>query len=581
MAHLHKKMKKGRPYYYIREIQRVNGKPKVISQIYVGSIENIAKLVQQGTDLKRPIKTRTEEFGSLFVAHALEQEIGTIGLVDAIVPRGRKEEGPTVGEYFFYAWANRMIEPKSKRALEQWYKKTAVQQIRPVETHELTSIRYWKKWNKVSERDIETIGRRFFERIWAIQKLPPECILFDTTNTYTYMDSGTPSELCQRGKSKDNKHHLRQVGLGLLVDRETEIPLFYKIYPGNNHDSKFFHNTIDEMFGVLCEFNQTKQKLTVVFDKGMNSDENIGFIDDHTRVHFITTYSPYFVEDIATTDLKYFTLLDTEKNRQLADAGAEEDRQLAYRTTRELWGKERSVIVTYTPRSYRKRMLKLNVKLETVRENLLEFRRKHREHQAHWRDRDAILRRYERLCERLHIGSQYYQIEFGDGRKAPDMTFRKNLYEVEKSARLFGRNIIVTDNRDWTTDEIVQRSTDRERVERAFRTSKDSRHVTLRPFFHWTDSKIRCQLLTCVIALTMSRLLERRVKDAGIKSELGSNSSRSIIEEMRSLNSVLNFYPSQRNAERIIEDPTKLQSEVLRLLGWRVAHGGVLQPLAG
>jgi hypothetical protein len=46
MAHLHKKMKKGRPYYYIREFARVGGKPKVVSQIYLGSLERLAELAK-------------------------------------------------------------------------------------------------------------------------------------------------------------------------------------------------------------------------------------------------------------------------------------------------------------------------------------------------------------------------------------------------------------------------------------------------------------------------------------------------------------------------------------------------------
>jgi hypothetical protein len=41
MAHLHKKVKKGRPYYYIREIQRVDGKPKVVSQGVVPSVVEV------------------------------------------------------------------------------------------------------------------------------------------------------------------------------------------------------------------------------------------------------------------------------------------------------------------------------------------------------------------------------------------------------------------------------------------------------------------------------------------------------------------------------------------------------------
>ena len=52
MAHFHVKTKKGRPYLYVREIARVDGKPKVISQIYIGSPEKVANLTwwQRGGD---------------------------------------------------------------------------------------------------------------------------------------------------------------------------------------------------------------------------------------------------------------------------------------------------------------------------------------------------------------------------------------------------------------------------------------------------------------------------------------------------------------------------------------------------
>ena len=145
MAHLHKKVKKGRPYYYIREIQRVDGKPKVVSQIYLGSADTIAKRIQQAEQARKPLRLESRSFGALFVALQLEKTLDTIGLIDRIVPRARKEKGPTVGEYFFYAWANRLISPRSKRALSQWYRHTAIQQIRPVALEELTSQRYWEK----------------------------------------------------------------------------------------------------------------------------------------------------------------------------------------------------------------------------------------------------------------------------------------------------------------------------------------------------------------------------------------------------------------------------------------------------
>ena len=106
----------------------------------------------------------------------------------------------------------------------------------------------------------------------------------------------------------------------------------------------------------MCGFNQSKQRLTVVCDKGMNSQETLSYIDDHTRIHFITTYSTYFAEELAGVDLEHFAPLDIKKNRELEAEGQGEDRMLAYRTRAEIWGQERTVVVTHNPRTMRKKL---------------------------------------------------------------------------------------------------------------------------------------------------------------------------------------------------------------------------------
>ena len=78
------------------------------------------------------------------------------------------------------------------------------------------------------------------------------------------MASHTESELARRGKNKASRHHLRQIGLGLLVARDSRLPLYYTVYPGNVHDSKQFEAIMDEMFGIVCGLHNTKQRLTVV-----------------------------------------------------------------------------------------------------------------------------------------------------------------------------------------------------------------------------------------------------------------------------------------------------------------------------
>ena len=178
MAHFHVKKKKGRPYLYVREIARVGGKPKVVSQIYIGSPARVADLAS-GTE-KGPVKIKVEEFGALWLAQQMDQDIELAGIVDNIVPRAARETGPTIGEYFLYCVWNRMVEAVSKNKISRWYGRTAVQQIRPVDIGELTSERYWEKWDRVSEKALQKIAQAFFKRIWQLESPNADCLLFET-----------------------------------------------------------------------------------------------------------------------------------------------------------------------------------------------------------------------------------------------------------------------------------------------------------------------------------------------------------------------------------------------------------------
>lgn len=554
---------------YVREIARVDGKPKVVSQVYIGSPERVAELAKGSVGAT--VKLKVEEFGALWLADQIDRDIDLAGIVDEVVPPATRETGPSVGEYFLYCVWNRMCDSTSKNKLPRWYERTAVQQIRPVAVRELTSQRYWDKWDRVSEDDIKKIAQRFFARVWERESPEADCLLFDTTNYYTFMASDTESELARRGKNKEGRHNLRQIGLGLLVSRGNRLPLYYCAYPGNLHDSKQFETVMDEMFGVVCGLIKTKERLTVVFDKGMNAEDNFSWIDEHSRIHFVTTYSTYFARELASTSLEYFEPADTEMNRRLIEKDKEDERLLVYRTKGEYWGKERAVVVTYHPASARKQAYTLDSKLETLRKELLSMRTKVRDKAPHWRNAEAIKERYVRLCERLHVSSELYALEFSTTDGEFSMSFRKDAASVERIRALLGKSIIITDNMDWPTTEIVQASLDRWQVENRFRLSKDDDLVAMRPIRHWTDSKIRCHLFSCVAAMTYLRRMELRLNAAGIK-----RIAEDVMEDMSALHSVLLMREGGRRAERRLETPTKTQAEVLSAFGHGVDAGGVL-----
>ena len=177
MPHLYKKKVQGRTYWYLRETAREGRKVRVKWQKYLGTPETLLAKLEKAEADKMPLKIRSEEFGSIFMANELEKVIDTIGIVDSIVPGNKRETGPSVGEYFFYAWVNRLIEPKSKNMIGTWFSRTAIDTLRRVNTHELSSKRYWDKWDRVSREQVEEIGKAFFERVWKVRKRAPECVL--------------------------------------------------------------------------------------------------------------------------------------------------------------------------------------------------------------------------------------------------------------------------------------------------------------------------------------------------------------------------------------------------------------------
>ncbi len=494
MAHLHKKMKKGRPYYYVREMARVDGKLKVIEQIYLGSPERIKELATG--EKASCTKVSVQEFGALWLANLIAGRIDLAGIIDLVVPRKRGEKGPSVGEYFLYAVLNRMVSPCSKRSLPEWYKTTAIQHIRPVEIEALSSQRYWEKWDRISSEQIEQIGSLFFQKVREMSGIRSDCFLFDTTNYYTYMASHMESELARRGKNKEGKDWLRQVGLALLVSREGRLPLFYREYEGNRHDSKVFWRIVDEVFSAMREFAHPGAGLTLVFDKGMNAPQNVEKVDARDGFHFITTYSTHFAEEFVRLKLSAFQPVDSARNRELERLGKEDDRIVAWKGTGEFWGRQRTVVVTYNPRTAAKQRYSFDQKLLELHEVLYELRSRARARKAPWNQLKHLEKHYLDACEKLYLPKDLYQFDLEKEDGKPKFVFRKDYYRIGKHIERFGKNIIITDHMDWSTDEIVRASLDRYLVEEAFRQSKDNELVSVLPIRHWTDGKIRCHLFS-------------------------------------------------------------------------------------
>jgi hypothetical protein len=104
-----RKMINGKPYYYLAVSARVDGKPRIVEQKYLGSAEDIEAAMTGATTL--PSRTRHLAFGDLAATWRVIEKLGVIEIVDDVLGTRRGDAGASVGTYVALAaptgWSTR------------------------------------------------------------------------------------------------------------------------------------------------------------------------------------------------------------------------------------------------------------------------------------------------------------------------------------------------------------------------------------------------------------------------------------------------------------------------------------------
>ena len=553
MAYIIKKRIKGRTYYYLAETQRVKGKPRIVWQKYLGNAERIREKLLESPGEEKIEDIETFELGSIAAIEDIEKDVNFCKIVDEIVPK--RNQGMSVGEYLYLIVLNRAIEPKSKASLGMWLQKTAISEFREVDFSLLDSANFWDHMEKVSKAQIEAIGDAVSQQIVDRYDISLDCLLYDTTNYFTQMSAVTKSELSRYTHSKAGKHQLRHVGLALLCNRDEGVPLFHRTYPANIHDSKLFGQLCEEMFSLLLSLKKGKEQMTLVFDKGCNSPENLSGIDK-SKFYFVGTLSTYHHPKLCRIPLSDYEEIKVD--------GEDEELLYAYRTTMEIYGKKRAVVVTYNPRTYKKKIHWMIRTIKKTKKKLQEERRKLKTADKRTTVQ-SVERRVEEILSESHI-APVFSVKVSSYYGKFKMSIRTNPLVIKDYRDRFGKNIIFTDHLNWSTEEIILAYRDRYKIERAFRWTKDPLLLRWTPMYHWTDSKIRVHGLTCVMALLYLSLLNKRMKEAALKMSLDR-----VMEVLRGIRLALCYYPRRRQPVRKVCRISSTEQELLTSLNIKIS----------
>src|SRR6266542_3555592 len=250
MASLYPKRFGGKTYWYLREMGRVDGKPKMISERYLGTAADIAAATEARETAMLPRRTRHLAFGDVAAAWGVLQDLGVAAIIDEVT--GPRPAGLplSAGTYLALAALNRLVDPCSKRGFAGWWKTTAADRFTKIPASALDHRRFWDAMHAVTLEQLEEISQAIAVRIVDAFGLDCSSVALDMTNFATFIDTGNAkAPVAQRGKAKQKRSDLRLVGLGLVVTRDGGIPLTWRAYPGDRPDVTQFPAMIDQLRG--------------------------------------------------------------------------------------------------------------------------------------------------------------------------------------------------------------------------------------------------------------------------------------------------------------------------------------------
>ena len=111
--------------------------------------------------------------------------------------------------------------------------------------------------------------------------------------------------------------------------------------------------------------------------------------------------------------------------------------------------------------------------------------------------------------------------EVSEYNNIPALTYSlKGEVYAELADTYLGKNIIITDNHDWETDDIILTYRSQYIIEDTFKQMKDRKTGTWWPMYHWTDQMIRVHGFYCSLSLLIRALIMKRVQDAGVSMSM-------------------------------------------------------------
>jgi hypothetical protein len=426
----------------------------------------------------------SRRIGAPLLFERLWDETGCRAVIETLL--AERQFSVPVERAVFASVLHRLCVSGSDRACDKWLAAYRLVGAEALDLHHLYRAMAW-----LGEELADQTGRtrapratkdRLEEALFARRRdlfSDLDLVFFDTSALYFY-GAGGPG-LGRRGKSKDHRPELKQVVIGVVIDRNGR-PICSETWPGNATDVQALLPVIDRLrtrFAVA--------RICVVADRGMISAQTLAALEARGIDYILGTRerSDAEVREVVLADPAPMVPLSIPKA-----AGKSTEIEVKEVRVRPWDGKgpSRRYIVCYNPErppfgaAQRAAIL-------------------------------AVLRDQLRRGDKSLVGNSGYRrflTLLGEDHFAIDEA------KVAQEARYDGFYVLRT-NTSLPLLAVALRYRELWKVEQIFRTTKAV--LETRPVYHQSDAAIRGHLFCSFLALVLRSELERRLDAAGLTLE--------------------------------------------------------------
>lgn len=499
MASLQQKTVNGYKYWYIVEGRRINGKPTPVVLQYLGTADNLLKRLNQRN---KSMQLKSYSHGDIAALLSIAHKLDVPSIINKHIHSSRDyfSEKPirnnlTAGATFLLGAIGRTCMLTSKRGWYNWAKTTSLEYLLRVNLSKINSQHFWDLMDALPEKSIPKVEEDLLKKVMNVFDIKSDTLFFDTTNFYTYIaTSNTHCTIAQRGKNKQKRSDLRQVGMALVVTREDLIPLFHHSYRGNMNDTVVFKTVIRSIKQRIINLGLDINNHTFVFDRGNNSIANLEIVKK-LELFYVGALTPYHHMELTVTALKNLKAIKVDR-----------DEITSYRTKTKIWDEERTIIAFISEKLKSGQIRGIYQMIEKKMGKLHELQEKLSNPKSKKRSRKQITEQINNILKTERANRLICWDLQWESKGRYRLIYAMNQKEIDKLEENFGVRILMTNRHDWSTKDIVKAFYGQSNVEKAFKELKNPFHMSVKPQYHWTDQKIKVHDLICVIGFLLSTL---------------------------------------------------------------------------